>query len=66
MDKKENKTRESQIRATMNYDKRKGLVTISCKISKDHREEIEKHYLDQGYRSMNEYIISLISQDMSK
>lgn len=64
MNKKENKTKDSQIKASMNYDERKGLVTIACKITKDYKTEIEKHYKSKGYKSTNEYLLTLIENDM--
>lgn len=64
MDKKENKTKDSQIKASMNYDERKGLVTIACKVTKDYKQEIERHYKGKGHKSMNEYLLALIENDM--
>lgn len=62
--KKENKTKDSQIKASMNYDERKGLVTIACKVTRIYKAEIEKHYKKNGYNSMNEYLLALIENDM--
>lgn len=64
MDKKENKTKDSQIKASMNYDERKGIITIACKVTKDYKKEIEQHYKSRGYKSMNEYLLALIESDM--
>lgn len=64
MDKKENKTKESQIKASRNYDERKGNITIACKVTKDYKIAIEHHYKNKGYKSMNEYLLSLIENDM--
>lgn len=64
MDKKENKTKESQIKATRDYDERKGNITIACKVTKDYKKGIEQHYKNKGYKSMNEYLLSLIESDM--
>ena len=63
---KENKTSASQIKASVEYDKRKGLTTIACKVNKEYKTQIEKHYKEKGYKSYNEYIISLVDADMSK
>lgn len=64
MDKKENKTKESQIKASRDYDERKGNITIACKVTKDYKKEIEKHYRAKGYKSMNEYLLALIKSDV--
>ena len=64
MDKKENKTKDSQIKASVNYDKRKGNTTIACKVTKEYKEQIEKHLKNKGYNSMNEYLLSLIENDI--
>lgn len=64
MERKENKTKDSQIKASRSYDERKGNTTIACKVTKDHKEQIEKHFRNKGYKSFNEYIISLINADM--
>ena len=64
MDKKENKTKDSQIKASRNYDERKGNVTIACKVTKDYKKEIEQYYKSKGFKSMNEYLLSLIESDM--
>lgn len=60
----ENKTKDSQIKATREYDKRKGLVTIACKITQDFKSEIETHAKSKGYKSINAYLIDLIQADM--
>lgn len=62
----ENKTKDSQIKATREYDKRKGLVTIACKISQDFKKDIEIHIKSKGYKSINAYLIDLIKSDMNK
>lgn len=31
----ENKTKASQIKASVEYDKRKDIITIACKVTKD-------------------------------
>lgn len=64
MDKKENKTKDSQIKASRDYDKRKGIITIACKVTKNYKSEIENHYKSKGYSSMNEYLLALIESDM--
>ena len=61
---KDNKTRPSQIKASQEYDKRKGLVTIACKITQDFKMEIESHIKLKGYKSINSYLIDLINADM--
>ena len=64
MDKKENKTKDSQIKASRNYDERKGNTTIACKVTKDYKEKIEKHSKEKGYKSVNAYLLALIESDM--
>lgn len=61
----ENKTKASQIKASVEYDKRKGIITIACKVTKDKKEIIEKHYKSKGYKSMNEYLLALIDNDIN-
>lgn len=61
---KENKTKDSQIRATMEYQKRKNIVTIACKVTKEYKEDIEKHYKSKGYKSFNAYMLDLIKKDI--
>ena len=63
---KENKTSASQIKASVEYDKRKGNTTIACKVNKEYKSQIEKHYKEKGYKSFNEYIIALVKKDMNK
>lgn len=63
---KENKTKDSQIKASRNYDERKGNTTIACKVTKDYKERIEQHFKNKGYKSFNEYVIALINDDMNK
>lgn len=62
---KENKTSASQIKASMNYDKKNRITTIACKINKDKKILIEQHYKKNGYKSMNEYLLALIEKDIS-
>lgn len=59
----ENKTKASQIKASVEYDKRKGIVTIACKVTRIQKENIEKHYKNKGCKSMNEYLLSLLKKD---
>lgn len=61
----ENKTKASQIKAVNEYQKRKGIVTIACKVTKNKKEIIEKHYKNKGYKSMNEYLLALINNDIN-
>ena len=61
----ENKTKASQIKASVEYDKRKGIITIACKVTKDKKKIIEKHYKNKGYKSMNEYLLALIDNDIN-
>lgn len=60
-----NKTKASQIKASIEYDKRKGLVTIACKVTDEKKILIKNHYEKKGYNSMNEYLIDLINKDMN-
>lgn len=66
MDSKENKTRKSQIKASVDYDTRKGNTTISCKVHKDYKKAIEEVALKKGFKSVNAYVLSLIEKDMKK
>ena len=59
----ENKTKASQIKAVNEYQKRKGIVTLGCKVTKEQKEKIEKHYKDNGYKSMNDYLLTLLRKD---
>lgn len=59
----ENKTKASQIKASVEYDKKRGIITIACKVTKIQKENIEKHYKNKGCRSMNEYLLSLLKND---
>lgn len=43
----------------LNYDK------FSIMVPKGKREKIIEHYKKIGYKSMNQYIITLIDQDMN-
>ncbi len=61
----ENKTKASQIKASVEYDKRKDIITIACKVTKDKKEIIEKHYKNKGYKSMSEYLFALIDNDIN-
>ena len=63
---KENKTSASQIKASVEYDKRKGLTTIACKVKKEYKAQIEKHYKGKGYKSFNEYLLALIEMDINE
>ncbi len=62
---KENKTKTSQIKAVMEYDKRKGNTTITCKVKKEYKEKIEMYAKKKGYKSINAYLLALIENDMS-
>lgn len=62
---KYNKTSASQIKASREYDKRKGLTTIACKVTKEYKSQIEKHMTDKGYKSINAYLLGLIEKDMT-
>ena len=63
---KENKTSASQIKASVEYDKRKGNTTIACKVNKEYKSQIEKHYKEKGYKSFNEYLLALIEMDIKE
>ena len=39
---------------------------ISINVKKGKRKEIEKHYKNKGYQSMNSYVNHLIDQDIEK
>lgn len=66
MSEKENKTKASQIKASVDYDKRKGNVTIACKVNREYKEQIEKHASNNGYKSINAYLLALIENDMNE
>lgn len=59
----ENKTKASQIKASIEYDKKRGIITIACKVTKIQKENIEKHYKNKGCKSMNEYLLLLLKND---
>lgn len=61
----ENKTKASQIKAVNKYQEKKGIITLGCKVTKDKKEIIEKHYKNKGYKSMNEYLLALIDNDIN-
>lgn len=61
----ENKTKASQIRASMEYDRRNGLVTIACKIRRDFKEKTATRAEEKGFGSINAYLIDLIKNDMA-
>lgn len=63
---KENKTKDSQLKAIKAYEERKGLTTIACKITKDYKKQIEKHITNKGYKSINAYLLALIKKDMNE
>lgn len=48
----------------MEYQKRKNIVTIACKVTKEYKEDIEKHYKSKGYKSFNAYMLDLIKKDI--
>lgn len=56
------KQSEAQKRATMKYIS--GQYRPSIYIDKERKEDIEKHFRNKGYKSFNEYVISLIDEDM--
>lgn len=59
-----NKTKQKQIEAVRNYDKRKGLTTISCKITSEYKEKIKITAEKKGFKTINSYIQSLIDKDI--
>ena len=61
----ENKTKASQIKASVEYDKRKGIITIACKVTKDQKKQIEQHYKKKNFKSMNEYLLFLLKSIIS-
>ena len=64
MSDKENKTKASQIKASINYDKKNNLKTIACKVTRTYQAEIELHAKSKGYKSINSYLLALIEKDM--
>lgn len=56
------KQSEAQKKATMRYIS--GQYRPSVYIDKERKKEIETHFKSKGYKSFNEYIISLIDEDM--
>ena len=60
---KEKKTSEAHIRATNRYANSKWRPNVFIESNK--REDIEKHFINKGFKSFNEYVIDLINQDMS-
>ena len=59
-----NKTAKSQIKASIEYDKRRGLTTIACKVDKEFKKRILSRSIDKGFKSINAYLIDLINKDM--
>lgn len=60
--KKERKSTDAQIRAKTKYANNRWRPAVY--IDKDKQEPIEKWFTDHGYKSFNEYVISLIDRDM--
>lgn len=58
------KSTQAQIRATKKYSNSKWRPNIY--INMDKREDIEKHFINKGYKSFNEYVIALIDEDMKE
>lgn len=65
MEKKENKTKASQIAAVKNYDNKNGKVTIACKITESLKKDIELRAETKGFKSINAYLLDLINNDLS-
>lgn len=59
---KEKKETEAQKRASRKYKNSKWRPNIF--IDADKRESIERWFTRKGYKSFNEYVISLIDEDM--
>ena len=55
---------ESQKKATRKYIK--GQWRPSMYIDKELQPDIEKHFKEKGYKTFNEYVNALVSEDMSK
>lgn len=58
-----NKTKDSQIKASVEYDKRNGLVVIGCKITSQQKKVIEDYVKSIGM-SRNTYLKNLIKSDL--
>ena len=58
----EKKETEAQKRASRKYKNSKWRPNVF--IDKDKQEPIEKWFTEHGYKSFNEYVISLIDRDM--
>lgn len=58
------KTSDAQLRASLKYANSKWRPNIF--IDADKRELIERWFMDKGYKSFNEYVITLIDKDMGK
>ena len=53
---------KKKVNSGIDYKNRKYRPSVF--IDMDKRESIEKHFKEKGYRSFNEYIITLIYNDM--
>lgn len=56
------KQSEAQKKATMRYIA--GQYRPSVYIDKERKKEIEMHFKNKGYKSFNEYITTLIDEDI--
>ena len=55
---------KKKVNTGIGYKNRKYRPSVF--IDKERQEDIEKHFKEKGYKSFNEYIISLVDADMSK
>ena len=58
------KTSDAQLRASKKYANSKYRPNVY--IDMDKKESIESHFASKGYKSFNEYVITLINEDMKK
>lgn len=55
---------EKKVNTGIDYKNRKYRPSVF--IDKERQTDIEKHFRDKGYKSFNEYVISLIDEDMKQ
>ena len=55
---------EKKVNTGIDYKNKKYRPSVF--IDKELQEDIEKHFRDKGYKSFNEYVISLIDEDMKQ
>lgn len=62
MEEKTRKSTDAQLRAKKKYANSKYRPNVF--INKTRQADIERHFKEKGFKSFNEYVISLIDEDM--